>query len=201
MNIEHQKTVLGLQLPTDPRWTNLAEMNLEDILTDHAYCEQKAATTGITLIQKFPDKIELVRAIAPLVAEEWAHFRAVLSELDARGLALGKQRKDEYVNALIAYQRPGLSREGYLIELLLTLALVEARSCERFRLLSIHLQDEGLKKFYYKLMVSEAGHYKLYLDLAKTYAEEEYVTQRWKEYLDFEADLMGKLTPRGDRIH
>lgn len=201
MNIEHQKTVLGLQLPTDPRWTNLAEMNLEDILTDHAYCEQKAATTGITLIQKFPDKIELVRAIAPLVAEEWAHFRAVLSELDARGLALGKQRKDEYVNALIAYQRSGLSREGYLIELLLTLALVEARSCERFRLLSIHLQDEGLQKFYYKLMVSEAGHYKLYLDLAKTYAEEEYVTQRWKEYLDFEADLMGKLTPRGDRIH
>ena len=159
--------MLGLKLPTDPRWVNLAEMDLAEILTDHAYCEQKAATSCISLIQAYPDKEELVREVAPIVTEEWGHFRMVLSELDKRGLKLGRQRKDEYVNQLLAFQKKSGSREERLLEKLLICALIEARSCERFRLLSLHIGDEKLRDFYYKFMVSEAGHYRLFIDLAK----------------------------------
>jgi tRNA-(ms[2]io[6]A)-hydroxylase len=193
--------MLGLKLKTDPRWVNLAEMSLEDILTDHAYCEQKAASSGITLIQKYPDKTEMVKAIAPIVTEEWGHFRLVLQELDKRNLKLGEQRKDEYVNALIDFQIKGGSREDRFLDKLLTFALIEARSCERFRLLSLELQDEDLKQFYHKFMVSEAGHYRLFLDLANLYFPEEKVKKRWEEYLNFETNIMSDLELRGDRIH
>jgi tRNA-(ms[2]io[6]A)-hydroxylase len=158
--------MLGLKLPTDPRWVNLAEKSLEEILTDHAYCEQKAATSCITLIQSFPDKEELVTALAPIVTEEWGHFRLVLNELRKRGLHLGRQRKDEYVNALLTFEKKGGSREDRLLERLLVCALIEARSCERFRLLSLHMAEEAFKEFYYGFMVSEAGHYRLFIDLA-----------------------------------
>ena len=193
--------MLGLKLPTDPRWVNLAEMDLEYILTDHAYCEQKAATSCITLIQKYPERKEMVKALAPIVTEEWGHFRMVLNELEKRNLDLGPQRKDEYVNALMGFAKKGGSRDDRLVERLLTFALIEARSCERFRLLSLHINDDELKKFYHKFMVSEAGHYVLFIELAKTYGDEEKVKARWKEYLAFEADLMKKLELRGDRIH
>ena len=198
---EAHKHVLGLQLPTDPRWVNLAEMSLADILTDHAYCEQKAAISGISLIQAFPDKHELVRAISPIVAEEWEHFRIVLAELDKRNLPFGRQRKDQYVNALLDFQLKSGDREIRLMERLLTFALIEARSCERFRLLSIHIADDELKKFYFQFMVSEAGHYRQFLDLAKLYAGEEPVSIRWKQYLDNEALILAQLEVRGDRIH
>lgn len=193
--------MLGLKLPTDPRWANLAEMSLEEILTDHAYCEQKAATSCISLIQLFPEKIEMVRALSPIVSEEWGHFRTVLKELDQRNLTLGRQRKDEYVNELRKFQKKGGSREDQLIEKLLVCALIEARSCERFRLLSLHLEEENLKDFYHHFMVSEAGHYRLFLDLAKKYGDEENVKTRWQEYLVFEAKIMEDLELRGDRIH
>lgn len=196
-----KKTVLGLQLPTDPRWTGLASISLEEILTDHAYCEQKAAMSGISLIQGYPEREQLVRELAPVVAEEWEHFRAVLAELDRRGLKLGVQRRDEYVNALRKFNKSGISRDEALVEKLLTFALIEARSCERFRLLSVHLEDEGLRDFYHQFMVSEAGHYKMFLRLAKLYAPEEKVKQRWQEFLEYEAQVMAELTPRGDRIH
>ena len=137
--------MLGLKLPTDPRWVDLAEKSLEEILTDHAYCEQKAATSCISLIQSFPDKPNLVNLLAPIVTEEWGHFRLVLHELNKRGLTLGRQRKDEYVNALLKFERKGGSREERLTEHLLTAALIEARSCERFRLLSLHINDAALK--------------------------------------------------------
>lgn len=137
--------MLGLKLPTDPRWVNLAEKTLQEILTDHAYCEQKAATSCITLIQSFPDKHELVNELAPIVTEEWGHFRLVLNELKKRGLELGRQRKDEYVNALMAFERKGGSRDERLLERLLVCALIEARSCERFRLLSLYISDDTLK--------------------------------------------------------
>ncbi|MBL7831363.1 MAG: tRNA-(ms[2]io[6]A)-hydroxylase [Saprospiraceae bacterium] len=195
------KTMLGLKLKTDPRWVNLAEMNLEDILTDHAYCEQKAATSGITLIQAFPEKEELVKEIAPLVTEEWGHFRMVLNELEKRNLKLGKQRKDEYVNNLLNFQVKGGSREDWLMDRLLTFALIEARSCERFRLLSLELKDEALRNFYHRLMISEAGHYRLFIDLAKKYADEEKVKKRWQEFLDYEAEMISTLELRGDRVH
>ena len=194
--------MLGLKLPTDPRWVNLAEMDLSEILTDHAYCEQKAATSCISLIQGFHDKEELVREVAPIVTEEWGHFRMVLSELDKRGLKLGRQRKDEYVNGLLAFQKNSSgTREERLLEKLLTCALIEARSCERFRLLSLHISDDSLRDFYYKFMVSEAGHYRLFIDLAKRYNDEEKVKQRWQEYLRKEAEILENLDLRGDRMH
>jgi len=193
--------MLGLKLPTDPRWVNLAEMTLEEILTDHAYCEQKAATSCISLIQSFPDKKELVNELAPIVTEEWGHFRLVLNELKKRGLDLGRQRKDEYVNALIKFERKGGSREDRLLERLLVCALIEARSCERFRLLSLHISDDSLKDFYHGFMVSEAGHYRLFIELANTYANPVKVKTRWNEYLEYESEIMTILALRGDRMH
>jgi tRNA-(ms[2]io[6]A)-hydroxylase len=193
--------MLGLKLPTDPRWVNLAEKTLEDILTDHAYCEQKAATSCISLIQSFPDKEELVSELAPIVTEEWGHFRLVLNELKKRGLQLGRQRKDEYVNALLAFEKKGRSREERLLERLLACALIEARSCERFRLLSLYISDDSLKAFYHGFMVSEAGHYRLFIDLANRYADPAIVKTRWQEYLEYEAGIMTLLSLRGDRMH
>ena len=193
--------MLGLKLPTDPRWVNLAEMSLEDILTDHAYCEQKATISCISLIQGFPEKERIVNELSPIVQEEWSHFQLVLKELHKRGLTLGFQRKDEYVNKLLKFQQKGGGRDISLMERLLTFALIEARSCERFRLLSLHISDESLKEFYHGFMVSEAGHYRLFLDLAKEYGDEEVVLKRWQEYLDFEKTIMDDLTLRGDRMH
>lgn len=193
--------MLGLHLPTDPRWVNLAEKDLEEILTDHAYCEQKAATSCISLIQQYPEKQDMVKELAPIVTEEWGHFRAVLSEMEKRGLKLGRQRKDEYVNELLKFQKKGGSREEALLEKLLVCALIEARSCERFRLLSLYINDKALRGFYHKFMISEAGHYRLFIDLAKQYAGEEKVKIRWQEYLIREAEIMKELELRGDRMH
>lgn len=193
--------MLGLKLPTDPRWVNLAEISLEDILTDHAYCEQKAATSVISLIQMYPEHERLVEDLAPIVTEEWGHFRLVLSELKKRNLKLGRQRKDLYVNKLLAFQKKDGSRESRLLERLLVCALIEARSCERFRLLSLHLEEQGLREFYHHFMVSEAGHYRLFIDLAKTYADEDLVQKRWQEYLLHESEIMSELELRGDRMH
>ncbi len=193
--------MLGLELPTDPRWVNLAEKDLGEILTDHAYCEQKAATSCISLIQRYPERKELVKELAPIVTEEWGHFRAVLQEMDKRRLALGRQRKDEYVNALRDFMKKGGTPEERLLEELLVCALIEARSCERFRLLSLYISDDALKGFYHKFMVSEAGHYRLFIDLAKLYFPDEKVNIRWKEYLAKEAEIMKDLELRGDRMH
>lgn len=193
--------MLGLKLPTDPRWVNLAEMELEEILTDHAYCEQKAATSCISLIQQYPEREEMVSELAPIVTEEWGHFRMVLKELSRRDLKLGRQRKDEYVNKLLDFQKKGGSRDDKLLERLLICALIEARSCERFRLLSLYINDEHLKDFYHKFMVSEAGHYRLFIDLAKKYFGDDRVKKRWQEYLDREAEIMDELALRGDRMH
>ena len=193
--------MLGLKLPTDPRWVNLAETDLEEILTDHAYCEQKAAVSCISLISQYPERKELVKELAPIVTEEWGHFRLVIAELDKRNLNLGRQRKDEYVNKLLSFQKKGGSRDDKLLEKLLVCALIEARSCERFRLLSLHINDDHLKEFYHRFMVSEAGHYVLFIELARKYFGEERTNQRWKEYLEREAEIMGELELRGDRMH
>lgn len=193
--------MLHLELPTDPRWVNLAEKSLEDILTDHAYCEQKASTACISLIQQFPDKKELVQELAPIVTEEWGHFRMVLKELEKRNLNLGYQRKDEYVNMLRGYMIKGGSREERLLDQLLVCALIEARSCERFRLLSLHIADDELKVFYHKFMVAEAAHYTLFIELARKYAGREVADKRWKEFLAHEVEIMDKLELRGDRMH
>ncbi len=201
MDATLQNTKLGLKLPTDPRWVDLAEIDLEEILTDHAYCEQKAATACISLIQAYPERLELVEELAPVVTEEWGHFRMVLSELKKRGLRLGRQRKDEYVNELLKFQQKGGSREEALLERLLTCALIEARSCERFRLLSLYCAEDSLRDWYHKFMVAEASHYRLFLDLAENYFGKEKTRHRWQEYLRHEAEIMQQLKPRGDRMH
>src|SRR5450432_4634072 len=195
------KNILGLQLPTDPRWVDLAGISLEEILTDHAYCEQKAALTCISLIQKYPDKEMLVKELAPIVTEEWGHFRLVLAQLHKRNLKLGLQRKDIYVNKLLVFQRKGGRTEERFLDQLLTMALIEARSCERFKRLSEGLTDEYMRNFYRRFMESEAGHYHLFINLAETYLGKEKTKKRWAEWLAFEAGLMKNMGMRGDRIH
>ncbi|MCC7399884.1 MAG: tRNA-(ms[2]io[6]A)-hydroxylase [Chitinophagaceae bacterium] len=198
---QHTKTILGLKLPTDPRWVNLAQKSLEDILTDHAYCEQKAATSCISLIQRYSDKEKLVQELSPIVTEEWGHFRAVLAELQKRELKLGRQRRDEYVNELMKFETRGGSEEERLLDKLLMCALIEARSCERFKRLSEGLEDKYLKYFYRRFMESEAGHYTLFIELAETYIEKEKVRHRWQQWLTKEAEIMQQLRLRGDRMH
>ncbi|HSZ87094.1 MAG TPA: tRNA-(ms[2]io[6]A)-hydroxylase [Puia sp.] len=195
------KNILGLQLPTDPRWVDLASLLLQEILTDHAYCEQKAALSCISLIQRYSSKEKLVNELSPIVTEEWGHFRQVFAELQKRNLQLGKQRKDEYVNKLLEFQKKGGVEEERLLDQLLMMALIEARSCERFKRLSEGLDDEYLRNFYRRFMESEAGHYHLFIELAETYIEKEKVRKRWKEWLQYEAEIITKLEVRGDRIH
>ncbi len=195
------KNILGLQLPTDPRWVDLAGISLQEILTDHAYCEQKAAMSCISIIQRYSEKEMLVNELAPVVTEEWGHFRLVLQELHKRGLQLGKQRKDEYVNKLLSFQKKGGNAEERFLDQLLTMALIEARSCERFKRLSEGLNDDYLKNFYRRFMESEAGHYALFIKLAETYIDKEKVRNRWKEWLDYEAKIISELEVRSDRMH
>ena len=196
-----EKHVLGLALPTDPRWVNIAEKNIEEILVDHAYCEQKAASSCISIIVSYPEKDRVVEVLTPVVAEEWGHFERVLEELRKRGYKLGFPRKDEYVDQLQKIVRKGGNREQQLVEKLLINALIEARSCERFRLLSKEIGDAELSKFYYELMVSEAGHYKNFLALAKEFMDTEMVEKRWREILSQEAEIVKNLEVRGDRMH
>jgi len=195
------RNILGLKLVTDPRWVDLASLSLEEILTDHAWCEQKAANSCISLIQRYNEKEELVNELAPIVTEEWGHFRQVIAELRKRNLPLGKQRKDEYVNKLLEFQKKGGSPEERFLDLLLTMALIEARSCERFKRLSEGLTDEYMRKFYRIFMESEAGHYTLFINLAIHYLDKEKVKQRWKEWIAYETSVMLNLEVRGDRIH
>jgi|ERR1043165_994183 tRNA-(ms[2]io[6]A)-hydroxylase len=193
--------MLGLKLPTDPRWADLAGKSIQEILTDHAYCEQKAASTAISLIQNYPDYENLVEQLSPIVKEEWGHFELVLEHLKKRNLKLGLQRKDAYVNELRKFIQHGGARTSSLIEKLLFSALIEARSCERFKLLSKEIEDKELQSFYKNLMVSEAGHYRLFLDMACQLGDKEKVLSRWDEWLEYEAGIMEKLDVRGDRIH
>jgi tRNA 2-(methylsulfanyl)-N6-isopentenyladenosine37 hydroxylase len=200
--MEHRdKFTLGLELPTDPRWVNIAEKNIEDILVDHAYCEQKAASSCISLIVTYPEMQRLVEMLTPIVAEEWSHFERVLEELKKRGFHLGPSRRDEYVERLAKVIRKGNSRKYQVMERLLMNALIEARSCERFRLLWKNIGDTSLSKFYYELMISEAGHYRNFLELAKEYMPEDAVMKRWQELLEEEAAIVGTLEVRGDRMH
>jgi tRNA 2-(methylsulfanyl)-N6-isopentenyladenosine37 hydroxylase len=194
-------SILNLKLPTDPRWADLAAVSLEEILTDHAFCEQKAATQCISLIQRYPDKPEIVNALAPIVTEEWGHFRMVWAEMKKRGYQLGRQRKDDYVNLLLAGEPKNIPGDEKLLHKLLLCALIEARSCERFRVLSEQLEDESMRRFYYKFMVSEAGHYRLFMELAGQYYPEEKVRMAWVQWLTIEEEVLAVLAPRGDRMH
>ena len=185
--------MLGLKLPTDPRWVNIVEKNIDEILTDHAYCEQKAASTAISLIVSFPEYPDLVEEMIALSREEMAHFKMVHDLILARGQKLGRDRKDEYVIELLKFFPKGGSRTTQLVHRLLLAALIEARSCERFRLLSEQLEDKELAEFYRKLMVSEAGHYTLFLGFARDYGDRKEVDQKWTALLEYEGDIMKNL--------
>ncbi|NNE76923.1 MAG: tRNA-(ms[2]io[6]A)-hydroxylase [Pricia sp.] len=185
--------MLGLKLPTDPRWVNIVEKNIDEILTDHAYCEQKAASTAISLIVSFPEYTELVEEMIALSREEMGHFKMVHDRLVARGQSLGRDRKDEYVVELLKFFPKGGSRTNQLVHRLLYAALIEARSCERFRLLSEQLRDKELADFYHKLMVSEAGHYTMFLKFARKYGKRKEVDAKWEDLLEYEASIMKNL--------
>ncbi|MFI2742900.1 tRNA-(ms[2]io[6]A)-hydroxylase [Zhouia sp. PK063] len=185
--------MLGLKLPTDPRWINIVEKNIEEILTDHAFCEQKAASTAISMIVLFPEYTELVQEMTALVKEEMSHFKMVHDKIIARGWILGRDRKDEYVIRLMQFFPKGGSRTTFLVHKLLYAALIEARSCERFRLLSEHIQDEELATFYRNLMASEANHYTMFLGFARKYGNREEVDKKWQDLLDYEAQIMKDL--------
>lgn len=192
--------MLGLKLPTDPRWVNIVEKNIEEILTDHAYCEQKAASTAISLIVGFPEYTELVQEMIALVKEEISHFKMVHDKILENGWTLGRDRKDDYVIQLVTFFPKGGSRTTQLVHRLLYAALIEARSCERFRLLSEELQDKELAEFYRKLMVSEANHYTMFLGFARQYGARKEVDEKWQQLLEYEADIIKNLS-KSETIH
>ena len=192
--------MLGLKLPTDPRWVNIAEKNIEDILIDHAYCEQKAASTAISLIVSFPEYEDLVTKMTELAQEEMSHFKMVHDLIKSRGIEMGRDRKDLYVIELLKFFPKGGSRTNQMVHRLLYAALIEARSCERFRLLSENLKDDSLRKFYRKLMISEANHYTMFLKLARQYGNEDEVNSKWSSLLDYEAQIMKSLSQH-ESIH
>jgi len=192
--------MLGLKLPTDPRWVNIVEKNIEEILTDHAYCEQKAASTAISLIVSFPEYTELIQEMIALVKEEISHFKMVHDKILSNGWTLGRDRKDDYVIQLLKFFPKGGSRTTQLVHRLLYAALIEARSCERFRLLSEELEDKELAEFYRNLMVSEANHYTMFLGFARQYGNRKEVDKKWQQLLDYEANIMKDLGTK-ESIH
>jgi tRNA-(ms[2]io[6]A)-hydroxylase len=192
--------MLGLKLPTDPRWVNIAEKNIDEILIDHAYCEQKAASTAISLIVSFPEYEEVVTKMTELVQEEMSHFKMVHDLIKEKGIEMGRDRKDHYVVELTKFFPKGGSRVTQMVHRLLYAGLIEARSCERFRLLSEQLEDKDLRQFYRKLMISEANHYTLFLTLARKYGNEDEVNQKWQDLLDYEAGIMKSLSQH-ESIH
>ncbi|RDI05353.1 tRNA-(ms[2]io[6]A)-hydroxylase [Flavobacterium sp. AG291] len=182
--------MLGLKLLTDPRWANIAESNLEDILTDHAWCEQKAAANALYIITNNPEHIELIQKMAEIAMEEMDHFNQVIDIIKQRGYTLGREKRDDYVNQLAKFMKKNASRNTSFIDRLLFAAMIEARSCERFKVLSQNIADKELAKFYYDLMVSEATHYTTFLGFARKYAEDVDVEKRWAEWLEFEGELI-----------
>lgn len=185
--------MLGLKLPTDPRWVNIVEKNIEDILTDHAFCEQKATSTAISLIVSFPEYSDLVQEMTALVKEEISHFKMVHDKILERGWTLGRDRRDDYVIELLKFFPKGGSRTTQLVHRLLYAALIEARSCERFRLLSEELKDKELASFYRNLMVSEANHYTMFLGFARQYGNKKEVDTKWQQLLEYESEIISNL--------
>jgi tRNA-(ms[2]io[6]A)-hydroxylase len=200
MSQKSPSKMLGLKLPTDPRWVNIVSKNIDEILTDHAYCEQKAASTAISLIIGYPEYTELVAEMTLLAQEEMSHFKMVHDRIVERGGHLGRERKDAYVNALMKFFPKGGSRNDQLVHRLLYAALIEARSCERFRLLSEELEDKKLADFYRKLMISEANHYTMFLKFARQYGQRAIVDKKWQDLLEFEAQIMKDLS-KTEQIH
>ncbi len=182
--------MLGLKLPTDPRWARLVEEDLEALLTDHAWCEQKAASNAISIIVRYPEITGMVEELTRIAQEELSHFGMVIAHIKQRGWTLGRERKDDYVNELMTFVRKDGSREERLVDRLLFSAMIEARSCERFKLLTERVEDEGLRNFYRDLMISEAGHYTTFISFARANGKGVDVDARWQEFLAHEAKVI-----------
>ena len=182
-----------LKLPTDPRWVNIVETNIPEILTDHAWCEQKAASNAISLIVRFPEYTEMVKVLCDIAREEMEHFRMVVEKMEQRGWTLGPERKDDYVNRIYQFQRKGGTRNQRMVDHLLFAAMIEARSCERFKVLSENIKDNDLAAFYRELMISEANHYTTFINFARDHATDDDVEKRWEEYLAFEAEIIAQF--------
>lgn len=182
--------MLGLRLPTDPRWVELVESNISEILTDHAWCEQKAASNAISTIVRFPEHLDLVAELTRIAQEEIEHFGMVVDRIKERGFELGPERKDDYVGELLQFIKRKCSREEQLVDRLLFAAMIEARSCERFRMLSERVKDKPLAEFYRELMISEAGHYTTFIGFARKYGGNVDVEARWQAFLDYEAEVI-----------
>ena len=200
MHFLKYKKMLGLKLTTDPRWVTIVESNIEEILTDHAWCEQKAASNAIYIIINNSEKEELVTEMTRIALEEMQHFQMVHDIIKEKGLTLGRERKDNYVSDLMKFAKKDGSRNDALVERLLFAAMIEARSCERFRVLSLNIKDPELAQFYHELMVSEAGHYTTFLTFAKQYTEKTDVDKRWKEWIEFEGSIIGNYG-KNETVH
>lgn len=192
--------MLHLKLETDPRWVNIVKSNIEEILTDHAWCEQKAATNAITILTLNSEHTDLVTDLLALAKEELEHFEMVHEIIKKRGYKLGRERKDSYVNELYKFMNKGGNRVQSMVDRLLFSAMIEARSCERFKLLSNEINDPELSKFYHELMISEAGHYTTFIGFARKYGKDIDVEKRWKELVDFESEII-KNYGKHETIH
>ena len=190
MSQSSESPMLGLRLPTDPRWVELVESNISEILTDHAWCEQKAASNAISTIVRFPEHLDLVAELTRIAQEEIEHFGMVIDRIKERGFELGPERKDDYVGELLQFIKRKCSREEQLVDRLLFAAMIEARSCERFRMLSERVKDKPLAEFYRELMISEAGHYTTFIGFARKYGGNVDVEARWQAFLDYEAEVI-----------
>ncbi len=182
-----------LKLPTDPRWVNIVETNIPEILTDHAWCEQKAASNAISLIVRFPEYTGMVKVLCDIAREEMEHFRMVVEKMEQRGWTLGPERKDDYVNRIYQFQRKGGTRNQRMVDHLLFAAMIEARSCERFKVLSENIKDNELAAFYRELMIIEANQYTTFINFAREHATDDDVEKRWEEYLAFEAEIIAQF--------
>ena len=181
-----------LKLPTDPLWVNIVETNILEILADHAWCEQKAASNAISLIVRYPEYTDMVKVLCDIAREEMEHFRMVVEKMEQRGWTLGFDRKDDYVNRIYQFQRKGGTRNQRMVDHLLFAAMIEARSCERFKVLSENIKDNDLAAFYRELMISEANHYTTFINFARQYATDDDVEKRWEDYLEFEAEVIAQ---------
>lgn len=189
-----------LKLPTDPRWANIAEDNIQEILTDHAWCEQKAATNAIGLITMLPERPDIVTELLAIAQEELEHFGQVLEIIKKRGYTFGRTRKDDYVNELVQFIQKGGHRDTMIVDKMLFAAMIEARSCERFKVLTENIKDEELKVFYKELMISEANHYTTFIGFARELGDPDQVNKRWEEWLEYEAKIIKSYGNR-ETIH
>lgn len=182
--------MLGLQFETETSWAEIAKDDLQQILTDHAFLEQKAASNAVSIIINYSEETALVKEMSSIAIEEMQHFKMVHSLMVKRGMVLGREQKNDYAIRLQKFFNKTKDRTEALIQRLLVAALIEARSCERFKVFSENMEDQELSKFYSNLMISEANHYTTFLKFAREYQDREIVDQKWNALLAFEAEMM-----------